>query len=137
MAYLHTKQRQIVLNVQHQFQKIATEQQNENTEHVNNTVKLSLSAALENGTLVAIATTVLQDALHLETLLTALRTELKSNMFTILLITHFIEKKERAVFNTWANCGRNNAEQQAESARSAYNGFVQHRYRALRSPMSP
>lgn len=48
---------------------------------------------MENGTGVAIAPAVLKDALHSEKFLTALITALIQKKYTMLKITHFIEKK--------------------------------------------
>lgn len=76
MAYLQTELGQLIPDLQQDLLETATENQTQNRTDITNTVEVALSAALENGTLVAIATTVLQDALHFEKFLTALSTAL-------------------------------------------------------------
>lgn len=50
MVYLQTEIRDIANNLQQEVYGVAAEQQNETADHFNNSVKLALSAVLENGT---------------------------------------------------------------------------------------
>lgn len=85
----------------------AAEHQNVVMDDVNNTVEISLYEALESGTLVAVATTVLQGALYSDKLLSAISTELKENNATMLPTTNFIEKETLTVLLSLATRDRN------------------------------
>lgn len=62
---------------------------------------------LEKGSPVAIATTILQNALKSKKVLTELRTALMFNKFAMIEINYFIEKKARAVLEPLENRYRN------------------------------
>lgn len=137
MAYFRTERREIVPSLQRDLNAISAKQPTEKTDQVNSTVERSLSAALESGTLLRIATNVLQDDFISTKFLTSLSTSLMCHKFKMWHTTHFIEKTTRAVLNTLAGQDRKEEERKVALVRSAYARSAQHRSRALRSSMCP
>lgn len=103
---------------------MTTENQTQLVENVYNKVKVALTAALKNRTLVAIATTVLQDSRYSTKLLTALRTAQMDNKSSMLPITKFIEKTARAALLALTTIDKNANAHLAALLCSAYYWFL-------------
>lgn len=106
-------------------------------EHVRNTVKMALSASLENVTLFSIATTVLSDDLHCLKFLTSLITKWMKNMATILPFTNYIEKRPARLSSYCPLRAHIQEAQQATYFSNEYARSLYIRVRVSRSPMGP
>lgn len=100
MDYLQAKFERLIPDLQQYLLDTAAENQAQTEEHVKNTVNLAISAAMGHVTFIAIDTTVLQDSLHSDKLLTHLSALLMVNTSKMLPIAHFIESTARAILTS-------------------------------------
>lgn len=127
MEYIQIEIGRLILDLQQGLIKTVTENQTDTVQNLNHTGKLALSAALENDTLIAVYTFVLQDSLNSENLLTANTPSLMTCKDTMLPVTHYIYSTAQKIPTTLATKKQKQKLQQAASARLAYTRYLHNR----------